>query len=135
MPDTSGWQFNEVVQEAAKRYLNSASANSSAAQWQYAGPTGGITNTTAVEIAPAVAGQRQFVNALQYANTGVASELVLLDGGSTVMWRGFAPATTGDEKSIPFILPLKSSVGNAINVQMVTTASATRVSAQGYTGT
>lgn len=134
MPDTSGWSFNEVVLAAARSFLNGAASNATSSSWQYAGAAGGITDTNDVAIAAASPGQRQYLTSIQYANTGVASEIVVKDG-SAVIWRGYAPATTGAEVVVPFSVPLRSSINTALNVAMITTASATRVSAQGYTGT
>lgn len=104
-----------------------------ASPWYYAGATGGITNTTAVTITPAaVAGQRYFLSNLQYANTGTASEICIQQTtGPTIIWRGNAP-TGGQETWIEFDPPLQSLANDTLQVVMVTTASATRVSAQGF---
>jgi hypothetical protein len=104
-----------------------------ASPWYYAGATGGIVDTTAVDITPAgVAGQRYFLSNLQYANTGTASEIVIQSkAGPTIIWRGYAPAG-GVETWIEFDPPLQSPANDALQVKMVTTASATRVSAQGF---
>lgn len=104
-----------------------------ASPWYYAGATGGITNTTAVDLTPAaVAGQRYFLSNLQYANSATASEIVIQDStGPTVIWRGYAP-TGGQEFWIEFDPPLQSVANSKLQVVMVTTASATRVSAQGF---
>lgn len=103
-----------------------------ASRFNYAGATGGIVNTTAVPIAAAVAGQRNYVAALQYFNSAaVASEIEVRDG-VTVIFRGYAPASMTAPVNIVFTVPLRGSVNTAINVAMATTATATRVSAQGY---
>lgn len=103
-------------------------------RFQYASPTGGLTDTTSTQIAASAGvGVRNYLTALQFANTGVASEIVILDGAA-VIWRGYAAATTGAMTTIAFAVPLKGSAATAMNVQMVTTASATRISAQGFTG-
>lgn len=108
--------------------------SSPSTQWAYAGVTGGITNTSDVALVGAGgAAVRNYLTALQYANTGIASEIVVKDG-STVIWRGYAEATTGREVTVTFSVPLRSSLNAALNVAMITTASATRVSAQGYQG-
>lgn len=101
-----------------------------ASPFTYSGIAGGIVDTTAVVIAPAVTNQRNFLSCLQYANTGTASEIVILDG-ATIIWRGFA-STGGVEVYINFDVPLASSRGNTLSVQLLVTASATRVSAQGF---
>lgn len=103
-----------------------------ASPWYYAGATGGITDTTAVVITPAaVAGQRYFLSNLQFANTGTASEIIIQNTtGTVVLWRGYAP-TGGAQSWIEFDPPLQSLANDTLGVKMVTTASATRVSAQG----
>lgn len=114
-----------------------------ASPWTYASATGGITNTTAVQLVAGVsvampngaanAKQRNFLSALQYHNSAAtASEITVLDG-STVIWRGYAPASMTYPALVEFPVALQSSPGNALNVQMGTTATATRVSAQGFT--
>lgn len=114
--------------------VGGASTASAASSWNYAGVTGGITDTSDVTVkAAAGAGIRNYMTSIQYANTGVASEIVVKDG-STVIWRGYAPATTGAQSQIAFDPPLRGTANTALNVAMITTASATRVSAQGYTG-
>ena len=105
-----------------------------ASRWNYAGATGGITNTTAVALnAAAGAGLRNYVVGIQYFNSAaVASEIEIRDG-STVIWRGFVPASMTAPVNITFQVPLRGSANTAINVALATTATATRVSAQGYT--
>jgi hypothetical protein len=105
-------------------------------RWGYAGVTGGITDTSDVVLAAAGgASVRNYVVALQYHNTSaVASEIVVKDG-STVIWRGYAPATMTRPVDIVFPVPLKGTANTAMNVAMITTATATIVSAQGFTGT
>lgn len=103
-----------------------------ASRFNYAGATGGIVNTTAVPIVAAAAGLRNYVAAVQYFNSAaVASELEIRDG-STVIFRGYAPASMTQPVNIVFSVPLRGSVNTAMNVAMATTATATRVSAQGY---
>lgn len=104
-----------------------------ASPWYYAGATGGIIDTTAVDVTPAaVSGQRYFCTGIQYANTGTASEIIIQDStGPTTIWRGYAP-TGGAMAYIEFDPPLQSVANSKLQVKMVTTASATRVSAQGF---
>lgn len=107
-----------------------------ASRWQFAGATGGITNTTAVAIAAAGgAGVRNYVTAIQYFNSAaVASEIEIRDG-VTAIWRGYAPASMTQPVSITFNSPLRGTANTAVNVAVLTTATATRVSAQGYVST
>lgn len=111
---------------------NSAPAST---YWAYASGTGGLTTTTdAVAATAPGATLRNYVTGIQFANSAaVASEIVIKDG-STVIWRGYVPATTANMNSMTFTPPLKASLNAAINIAMITTATATRVSAQGYTG-
>jgi hypothetical protein len=104
-----------------------------ASRWNYAGATGGIVNTTAVALnAAGAAGIRNYVAAIQYFNSAaVASEIEIRDG-STVIWRGYVPASMTVPVQITFPVPLRGTAATAVNVALVTTATATRVSAQGY---
>lgn len=107
-----------------------------ASTWQYAGATGGIVNTTAVPISAAAgAGVRNYVVACQFLNSSaVASEIVIKDG-TTIIWRGYAPATMPTPAQVTFPIPLRGTANTAMNVAMVTTATATVVSCQGFTST
>lgn len=106
-----------------------------ASPWYYAGATGGITDTTAVDLTPAgVSGQRYFLSALQYLNTSAtASEIVIQKKtGTAVVWRGHAPASMTFPASIVFDPPLQGLADDTLQVKMVTTSTATIVSAQGF---
>ena len=106
-----------------------------ASQWNYAGVTGGITTTTAVTVSAATATVRNYMRSIQFSNSSAtASEIVVLDN-VTVIWRGRAPASMTTTENITFDPPLKGSINTAMNVQMVTTGTATVVSAQGWQGT
>ena len=102
--------------------------------WQYAGVTGGITNTADVAIAPAAGGiLRNYLCSLQVKNTAaVASEIVVKDG-STVIWRGHVNASMTFEEIITYSVCIRGSANTAMNVALITTGTATIVSAQGYT--
>lgn len=106
---------------------------STGSDWSYAAGSGGITNTTDVVLKAAVAGQRNYINALQVINVHatVATEVVVKDG-STVIWRGYAPAASKNNDLILFNPPLAGSVNTALNAACVTTGSQTYVNAQGY---
>lgn len=103
--------------------------------WAYASPTGGLTDTSdATAKAASGAGIRNYVGAIQAANSSAtASEIVIKDGASTVLWRGYLPATSGT-LSVRFDPPLRGTANTATVVAMITTGTATRVSIQGYTG-
>lgn len=104
--------------------------------WNYAALTGGITNTSDVAVkASAGATTRNYVSTIQFLNSAaVASEIVIKDGASTVMWRGRASATMLNMQEVKFDPPLRGSVNSAVNVQLVTTGTATLVNVQGWTG-
>lgn len=107
-----------------------------ASTWVYAGATGGIVNTSTVAIqAAAGAGIRSCLVSLQLFNSAaVASEITVSDG-STVVWRGYVSASMVTPELIDFPIPLCTSANAALNIAALTTATATRVSAQGYTTT
>jgi hypothetical protein len=112
------------------------SATITPATWIYAGVTGGIVDTTPVAMkAAGAAGVKNYLAGIQFANSAaVASEIVVLDGAA-VIWRGYAAASgVGGNADIKFVPPLAGTAATAMNVAMITTATATRVSAQGYTG-
>jgi hypothetical protein len=106
----------------------------SASRWHYAGVTGGITDTSDVALAAAAgAGIRNYLTAIQFKNiSATASEIVVKDG-STVIWRGHAGASMTAMERIVFPVPLKGTANTALNVALLTTATATIVSAQGFT--
>lgn len=104
-----------------------------ASPWYYAGATGGITDTTAVAlVAAAGAGIRNFLTHLQYTNTAAVASEIVVKNGTTIIWRGYAPASMTVPVDIEFDPPLQSSANAALNVAMITTATATIVSAQGF---
>lgn len=114
-------------------------AQKCASPWFFAGATGGITDAISHALVAGIAASgnagalRQFLSAIQFANkSATASEITILDG-ATVIWRGYAAASAAHAEEVNFDPPLQSSPGNALNVAMVTTATATIVSAQGFT--
>lgn len=101
--------------------------------WQYAGPTGGITDTADDAIqAAGGAGVRHYLTSLTVVNahSTVATEVVIKDG-STVIHRGYA-AAAGGGYTITFPTPLRGTAATALNVACITTGSATHVSASGF---
>ncbi len=98
----------------------------------YSSATGGLTTTTADNIGTPLAGIRTFLSGLQYANkSATASEIVVLDN-ATVIWRGYAPASATSTSNIVFDPPLQASTNSQMKVAMITTATGTVVSAQGF---
>jgi hypothetical protein len=109
--------------------LNSIPEN----EWQYAAQSGGITNTSDVALVAAQgAGIKNYLTGLSVANANAtASEIVIKDGASTVIWRMYL-AANAPIKNIKFVTPLQSSANSALNVACITTGTQTYVSAQGY---
>jgi len=109
--------------------LNSIPEN----EWQYAAQSGGITNTSDVALVAAQgAGIKNYLTGLSVANANAtASEIVIKDGASTVIWRMYL-AANAPIQSIKFVTPLQSSANTALNVACITTGTQTYVSAQGY---
>ncbi|WP_343518096.1 hypothetical protein [Sphingomonas sp.] len=105
-------------------------------QFQYASPTGGLTDD-AVDIfyaVPPATGQRGYCGSLQFCNgSATPSEIVIQTASASgVIWRGYAPASMTETASVVFDPPLQGGDGGLLYVKMVTTGTATRVSAQGY---
>jgi len=109
--------------------LNSIPEN----EWQYAAQSGGITNTSDVAlVAAAGANIKNYLTGLSVANANAtASEIVIKDGASTVIWRMYL-AANAPIQSIKFVTPLQSSANTALNVACITTGTQTYVNAQGY---
>jgi len=107
-------------------------------KWQFAAASGGIVDTSDVELAAAIAGLEVHCVAIQVvdADVTVATEVVVKDG-STIIWRMFLPnaqSANGNTNPVSFTfpLPLRSSVGVELNVAAITTSSELYVNAQGY---
>ena len=109
--------------------LNSIPEN----EWQYAAASGGIVNTADnVLIAAAGANIKNYLTGLSVANANAtASEIVIKDGASTVIWRMYL-AANAPIQSIRFSTPLQSSANSALNVACITTGTQTYINAQGY---
>jgi hypothetical protein len=102
-------------------------------EWSHASAAGGITNTSDVVLAAAAgAGLRRYLNSMQLSNnSGTATEVVVKDG-STVIWRGHAPANAANF-NVHFDNPLRGSANAALNFACITAGAALYVNAQGYT--
>ena len=109
--------------------LNSIPEN----EWQYAAASGGITNTTNVALVAAQgAGIKNYLTGLSVANANAtASEIVIKDGASTVIWRMYL-AANAPIQSIKFVTPLQSTANTELNVACITTGTQTYINAQGY---
>jgi hypothetical protein len=103
--------------------------------FQFAGATGGITNTSDVAIAAAAgAGIRNYLQTIWFKNTAATASEIVIKDGSTVIWRGHVGASMTVGEFVRFDPPLRGTANTALNVALLTTATATIVSAQGYTG-
>jgi hypothetical protein len=92
-------------------------------EWQYAAASGGIV---------AGANIKNYLTGLSVANANAtASEIVIKDGASTVIWRMYL-AANAPIQSIRFSTPLQSTANTALNVACITTGTQTYISAQGY---
>jgi hypothetical protein len=103
--------------------------------FQFACATGGIVNTADVAIAAAgAAGIRNYLQSLWFKNTAATASEIVIKDGSTVIWRGQVSASMTSGEFVRFDPPLRGTAATALNVALLTTATATIVSAQGYTG-
>ena len=102
---------------------------------QFAGATGGITTPADTPIAAAGgAGVRNFLTALWFKNTAATASEIVIKDGAAIIWRGHVSASMTVGEMVNFDPPLKGTANTALNVALLTTATATIVSAQGYTG-
>ncbi len=107
--------------------------------WAYAALTGGIVNSAAdVTIKGPVAGLRNYLSSLEIDHDvlGAATEFVVKDGSSTVIFRGkLQTAAIERPGSLKFDPPLRGSVNTALNFQIVTAVTGgVFVNAQGFVG-
>jgi hypothetical protein len=108
--------------------------------WNYAPPTGGLTNTTtAVTIKAAVASQRGNISSIQLSHSplGAATEFAIRDGAAgTVLWRHTIPLTTAEGLfSVVFDPPIRQAAVNTLLEIVTLTASVTGAvyfNAQGF---
>lgn len=102
-------------------------------EWQYAAASSGIVNT-ADNVLQAAAGAsiKNYLTGLSLANaSATATEVVIKDGASTVIWR-IHLAANAPIQSIKFVTPLQSTANTALNVACITTGTQTYINAQGY---
>jgi hypothetical protein len=105
------------------------------ANWSYAGIAGGITTTADVALRVAgAAGIRNYVTGINMRNAHatVATEVVIKDGASTVLWRGFLPAAMAASQEVQFISPLRGTAATAMNFACITAGAQVYVNAQGF---
>jgi len=106
------------------------------ADWTYAAASGGIASSmTPVALVAATTGKRNYLTGLSIDHDALsaASEITVIDGASTVIWRGRLGTGAQYGMEYKFPTPLRSSAGNALNVAMVSAVTgAVYVNAQGY---
>lgn len=103
-------------------------------EWSYAAASGGVVNTTDVVLAAAAgAGLRRYLTSLSIKNVNATATEVVVKDGSTVIWRGYTPASMITNDLIIFRNPIKTSVNAALNFACITTGAQVYVNAQGYT--
>ncbi|MER8817163.1 hypothetical protein [Mesorhizobium sp. M0965] len=127
--DTASSGLNGRLQRIAQNLT----ALNPAATWRYPAAAGGETGTADVPVKAAVAGQRNHMTWLTAVNAHatVDTEILVKDGGATVLYRGFLKAA-GGRLDIEFRSPLSSSVNTALNVANITTGAQTYFNCGGY---
>lgn len=92
-----------------------------------------VTTDTAV-FAAGAAGIKNYITTMQLINTSptVGTEVVLKDGATTVLWRGYLPANQINMLQIEFDNPLKTTAATALNFACITAGANVYVNAQGY---
>jgi len=101
--------------------------------WSYA-VSAAITNTADNAVTAAGgAGIRSYCTGVQvFSGSATATQVVLKDG-STVIWRGYLPASaTAAPVQCVFNPPIRTTANTALNFACITTGTSTIVSAQGY---
>lgn len=104
------------------------------ADWQYAGPAGGITGTADVVLkAAAPAGIRNHLTSIDVRNAHatVATEVVVKDG-ATVIWRQLLPAAMPTPVAVAFPTPLRGTAAVALNLACLTAGAQVYANAQGF---
>jgi hypothetical protein len=106
--------------------------------WQFAGPPGGIVNTTAaVTMQPAgLTPLRNYLTNLQIAHDalGAVTELAIRDGaGGTVLWRIKLQVVAVEPFYVAFLQPLQGTAATLMEVVTLTAVTGgVYVNAQGF---
>lgn len=92
-----------------------------------------VANTTDVVLTEAgAAGIRNYLTGLQLQNTNAVATAVVVKDDTTVIWRGYLPASMTTPAVIGFRTPLKGTAATALNFACITTGASVYVNAQGY---
>lgn len=90
------------------------------------------TDTTAETMKGGVAGSYNYVSSICCANTSAtATRLQIENGAGTALWNFYLGANAGLCHSFP--VPLRGTLSSSVNFKAITTATATRCSANGFT--
>lgn len=89
-----------------------------------------ITGTTSTQLKAALAGSHIFITNWSCSNTSATASRVDLLDGATAIGVGYLPANGGFTQTFP--VPLRGTTNTAVNVQLATTATATRCSISGF---
>lgn len=137
-----GYAFNGTSMDRLRGDANGLVVQSglSSTFWNYAAAAGGIVSSTAdVAIAAARgAGVRNYLKSLTVSHDtlSAATELVIKDGASTVIYRGkLQTAAVEGGSEVIFDPPLRGTANTAMNVALLTSVTGgVYVNATGYTG-
>ena len=100
--------------------------------WAYATPVAtAVTNNTAVVLKAANASNVNYTTSLSIFNSSATPTVASIKDGSTVIWSGYVPATTG-QVTLRFDPPLKGTISTATNFVVESSGVHVYVSAQGF---
>lgn len=105
--------------------------SNSESDWSYTAASN-LTVNTAVEVQAAQAGKTLYVSSVQFLNSSLISTEVQIRSGTTVLWRGQAPASMSGMFQGYFARPLRGLLGANINVILLTVSSNTMMNVQGF---
>jgi len=114
---------------------SSASVSGEAGGWSYAAASGGIVDTSDVTLAAAPGALlANYLSAMQITNKDASvSTEVVIKSGSTVLWRGWAPAVSvGGTVNVVFPRPLVAAGNTALTAACITTSTECYLNAQGF---
>jgi hypothetical protein len=128
------WRPIRVDADGAGGIGGSGGGAPASVPWTFACATGGLTDTADhAMVAAAGVGKANYLVSMQMIQTSATTTEVVVKDGSTIIWRTKLAASMVTPVSMTFPQPLFSSDNAALNVTCITNATATFVSAQGYT--
>ncbi len=90
-----------------------------------------VSTTVAVVLKAAVLATTNYVSGVSISNTSATGTVASIKDGSTVMWSGYIPATTG-QVIVRFDPPLKGTASTSTNFVVESGGANIYVSAQGF---